>query len=216
MYYPSEPYSQEGLQLRRVNANIYGIYQPLDKDRRQWLHMRRVADMAQTHSETVVALCHDVVEDGHATSRMLHQWGLSRDEIQAVSLLTRTGKTYVDYIRHIINNAQSGSPAGQLAVRVKLYDLFDHIHPDRINGIDFSHVCRYTSAIDLIAQELWRGNEHERQVQSYEAVAGIGEETSSACGGSDSSGTTDDDEVVAQRESDGGSLTGEDAVPSAS
>jgi hypothetical protein len=214
MYFSDNTNSPENLRRRVITSNVFELRYMDTITAEEWLHYRRVANSAETLSEEIVALCHDLIEDGYATLRTLHQWGLTTDEIQAVSLLTRSRtNSYVDYVKHIIDNALSESPAGKLAVRVKLYDLYDHIHPNRINGIDLSLVHRYTASIEMIADAMWREKRHE---QAGEAASGVGREAPPV--GSESPSRRDEthDEGQIQRESGRSSLNGEDAVPQAS
>lgn len=153
-YFESNPYSEESLRVRNIRSKVHGIYQPISQD--EWLHMVRVAEYAQSYSEMAVALCHDVVEDGHIDLLNLLDWGLTTTEMHAVNMLCRLeNETYSDYIAQIIDHyQQDGWEAGKIAIRVKFYDLVDHIHPANVGNIDTSKVLRYTKAIEQIATAL--------------------------------------------------------------
>lgn len=115
------------------------------------LHPHRVAAMAQTEDERVVALLHDEVEDGFDTIDSLFETlDITPEQAEAILLLTRTEG--VSYNSYILNLVRSGNV---LAMTVKMYDLFDHIQPCRVRNISGSHVNRYLKAIKKITKALY-------------------------------------------------------------
>lgn len=112
-------------------------------------HIVRVSEYATTFDEYVVALMHDCVEDGFATYDNLATMGLTSHQIAAVQLLTRVeGQTYKDYIKTLTE--AYNTPEGKLALRVKQYDIYDHLHPDRIQDRSISGLRRYLDALEEI------------------------------------------------------------------
>ena len=67
-----------------------------------------------------VAVLHDVLEDTAVTAEQLREANLSREVVDAVSVLTRrSGQTYEQYIEQVAGNA--------IARPVKLADLADNL-----------------------------------------------------------------------------------------
>ena len=86
------------------------------------LHVLRVMLAMQTDEERLVALLHDVVEDGHATLEDLRARGYTAAIVEAVDTISRrkaAGETYRAFIERVSANA--------LARRVKLADLRDNL-----------------------------------------------------------------------------------------
>jgi uncharacterized protein YutE (UPF0331/DUF86 family) len=121
-------------------------------DAKSLRHVMRLADMALTDSEKIVAYCHDLLEDGVATREDLHEWGLTDTEFDAVLYLTRTSEeSYMDYVNNIIRAARVHEP-GFLALIVKQLDLFDHMN---VKGISKKHekkLERYLPAWEKIVR----------------------------------------------------------------
>ena len=119
-------------------------------------HAVRVARYAETESEEKVALCHDLVEDGHATWDDLITFGLDRIELDAVTWLTRPSHlSYERYIRFIINTYNYGtSESGTLALHVKFFDLVDHLHPRGMSKKHAHKITRYLQALHQIEEVL--------------------------------------------------------------
>jgi (p)ppGpp synthase/HD superfamily hydrolase len=89
------------------------------------LHPLRVMHDLTTIDEKIVALLHDVIEDGSLNISDLALQGLSRLHLHAIELLThKPDVTYQDYIRAIKPNG--------LARRVKLADLTDNMDMERL------------------------------------------------------------------------------------
>ena len=137
-------------------CNAY-IYNSSEIDKMGYAHVCRVANYARTESERNVALCHDLLEDGYATSNQLKEWGLSEEEVCAVNYLTRDdAASYNDYIDSIIASAQEGKIGADLALQVKMYDLFDHLTLYGIHNITYVKAKRYIKALDKIAKSFCR------------------------------------------------------------
>lgn len=96
-----------------------------------------------TEEEVIVALLHDVVEDGDITLEDLAACGFNFDIIKALSLLTRDDDmTYMEYIEQI-----KQSP---LAVKVKLADLNHNSDLSRLDIVDkwaLKRIEKYKKAI---------------------------------------------------------------------
>jgi len=118
-------------------------------DSHAFAHPTRLAALAQNDDEVAVALLHDVIEDELATFEDVVDLLGGHDDprTQAVIVLTRDKErnTYEQYVQKVID---SGS---RLAVAVKMYDLFDHIMPNRLGNIGPGHVTKYTAAITQLA-----------------------------------------------------------------
>jgi hypothetical protein len=89
-------------------------------------HVRRVA--AATPPEArAVAWLHEVLETGTVSEQELLTDGLSSDELRALRLLTRPGRSHSDtaYLAHLELIARAAGHSGELARLVKLADLAD-------------------------------------------------------------------------------------------
>lgn len=114
------------------------------------LHVLRVMLAMQTEEERLVALLHDVVEDGHASLDNLQGWGYSPAVVEAVDAISRrsdAGETYRSFIERVGRNP--------LAARVKLADLRDNL--GRLDNLDdpstvASLHARYTDAIQTLTR----------------------------------------------------------------
>jgi len=104
-----------------------------DKAGRPYLeHPRRVAARVQTTTSDpdaiAVAWLHDVVEDTPITLSRLRELGFSDTVIEAVDALTRRPGEEDEYYRRVAAN--------DVARVVKLADLWDNTHPDRVSLLD--------------------------------------------------------------------------------
>lgn len=87
-------------------------------------HIERVA-AAVEERDRAVAFLHDVLEKSGTDVEELIAQGLTPLELAALDLLTREpGETYE---MHTLRLAHAPGPAGQVARRVKLADLEDHL-----------------------------------------------------------------------------------------
>lgn len=90
------------------------------------LHPLRLMAAMTYEDARIVAVLHDVVEDGDGwTLDRLREEGFSDHEVQAIDALTRRrGEEYADYITRLSGNA--------LAVEVKRADLRDNMDLNRL------------------------------------------------------------------------------------
>jgi (p)ppGpp synthase/HD superfamily hydrolase len=92
----------------------------------------------QSTDEVALAILHDVAEDTQITvDDLAEEFPALREGLDAIT--RREGETYTAYIERV--------KASPTAVTVKLADLRDHLHPDRIDAIPESLVARYREAI---------------------------------------------------------------------
>lgn len=115
-------------------------------------HARRVASSrwVTSDSQVRVALLHDVLEDTKATALDLRRMGLPRDEIDAVSALSRQeGETYMQFVKRVAGGSDT-------AVRVKLADLEDNLTRDPGSKLAASLRPRYQKAHGLLTREAVR------------------------------------------------------------
>ena len=87
-------------------------------------HVARVA-AAVPPPVCATAWLHDVAEHGAVTGEELRARGLSRDELDALELLTRD--PLESYELYVLRIAHARGEAGRIARIVKLADLDDHI-----------------------------------------------------------------------------------------
>ena len=115
-------------------------------------HVLRVVDAVKGDDVKVVAALHDVLEDGPGwTTDDLRHRGISHFHTIDVFVLTRMrGDTYDGYIRNVSSFATPRV--------VKIADILDHLHPDRVGAITPSHAARYRAAL----HRLQAGPEPER------------------------------------------------------
>lgn len=103
------------------------------------LHIMRVVLLCETENEMIVAALHDLLEDTRATEVDLLDYGFSREQVEAVVLLTRKPPySYAEYITRLSDN--------KLARKVKIADLRDHLQPPVIESLQ----ARYTTALQLL------------------------------------------------------------------
>ena len=115
-------------------------------------HLFRVMEQMETDEERVVAILHDVLEDGPGgIERISTQCRISSvygdDVLEAIFSLTRDpGEPYSDYIRRLSTNP--------LAVKVKFADLTDNMNPQRLRKLPRDEANRlfdkYTNAYNLL------------------------------------------------------------------
>ncbi|GGE20007.1 hypothetical protein GCM10011390_44090 [Aureimonas endophytica] len=110
-------------------------------------HPRRVSESVHGTAEKVVALLHDVVEDGPGwTLDRLREEGFPDAVVQAVDALThREGEDYFDAIRR--------AGANPLARTVKLADLADNSDRTRLRTIgekEEARLAKYAKATAML------------------------------------------------------------------
>lgn len=113
------------------------------------MHCIRVMNQMDTDEERIVAILHDVVEDGVATLEELLTQGLSAKMYNALYCLTHNKKDdYLDvYIKRISLNP--------LATKVKLADLRDNSNITRLKGLtkkDFDRMEKYHKAYTYLSK----------------------------------------------------------------
>jgi len=92
------------------------------------LHPLRVALLVRTDPERLAAVLHDVVEDTGVTLDELRERGLDESVVTAIEALTkRDGEDYASFIERVVRN--------RIARVVKLADLADNLHPDRLSRL---------------------------------------------------------------------------------
>lgn len=114
----------------------------------QIMHYWRVVNYTTTMDEAIVAFAHDLLEDNHVTyPQLCSALGeeLADKLMPAVFLLTRTAPyNYNEYIETIL---KSGN---MLAIKVKVYDILDHLHPEQWATGKPTLVERYTHALNRL------------------------------------------------------------------
>lgn len=124
-----------------------------DKAGRPYLdHARRVAARVQTDTSApdavAAAWLHDVVEDTAITLNRLRQLGFCDTVVEAVDALTRRPGEGDEYYRRVAAN--------DVARVVKLADLWDNTHPDRVRLLDAADAERlrrkYEHAAKLLTE----------------------------------------------------------------
>jgi hypothetical protein len=101
--------------------------------------------MLKFHGEhqRIVAVLHDVVEDGGVTLDDLRRMGFSDEIVRAIDCLTkRVGESYGDFIARLSVNT--------LATEVKIEDIKDNLDLTRLESLsdeDFSRVRKYHAAL---------------------------------------------------------------------
>jgi (p)ppGpp synthase/HD superfamily hydrolase len=107
------------------------------------LHPLRVMQAMATETEMIVAVLHDVVEDGEMAIDDLRKAGYSEEILVAIDCLTRRdGEEYDQFIDRV-----EGNP---LARKVKIADLQDNLDLGRIrepNERDFNRIKKYQKAL---------------------------------------------------------------------
>lgn len=93
-------------------------------------HALRMMDRMETDEEKMIAVLHDVVEEGGCSFHELKEAGFGRAVLEGVDVLTRRpNMKYFDYIDDISTNST--------AVKVKLAELAENKDQDRVNKLSF-------------------------------------------------------------------------------
>lgn len=124
-------------------------------------HAIRMAETFRDEDAKIVAVLHDVLEDGGATHSVYDHdgslvfcddvdWFLTPQQSDALYALTRNpGDDYLDdYISGIL-------AAGPLAMRVKLADINDHLDPSRVAFAPLGKIAKYEEAKRRLEKELF-------------------------------------------------------------
>jgi (p)ppGpp synthase/HD superfamily hydrolase len=113
------------------------------------LHCLRVMMAMDTEVEKIVAVLHDVPEDGVMSIEELRKEGFMDNVLNPLQLLDHSDKTvpYQHYIRRLSHHP--------IAVKVKKADLMDNSNLMRIKGLtkkDFDRVMDYHIAYTYLSQ----------------------------------------------------------------
>jgi len=116
----------------------------VDKAGRPYIdHPKRVMAAMQTDAERIVAVLHDVIEDGDVTPAQLAQEGFPPYLLDALDAVTkRAGETYEDFVARAARD-----PIGR---RVKIADLRDNADLSRIaqpTAADLARTDKYRRAL---------------------------------------------------------------------
>ena len=111
-----------------------------------FMHPFRVSMNCDTDEEKIVALLHDVVEDGDIDGDFLIRNGFSHSVVDAIISLTRKEEEeYDDFIKRLAFNS--------LARRVKIKDLEDNLNILRLRNLNENDLVRcnkYLNALDYL------------------------------------------------------------------
>lgn len=109
-------------------------------------HPEKVASFVKTDEEKAVAYLHDVIEDTELTLEDLYEYGLSKEVIEAVDIITKKrGEDYQSYLNSVKKN--------KLARAVKLADLRHNSDLTRLTKVtekDIKRKEKYQKAIDFL------------------------------------------------------------------
>jgi len=113
------------------------------------LHPLRLMLKFNSEEEMIVAVLHDVVEDGDVTLEQLQQHGFSQSIVVAIDCLTRrNSESYEDFIARVkINN---------LACKVKIEDIKDNLDLTRLATVserDLLRAIKYHKALGVLTGE---------------------------------------------------------------
>ena len=93
-------------------------------------HALRMMDRVNTEEEKIIAVLHDVVEEGGCSFHELKEAGFGQTVLEGVDVLTRRpNMKYFDYIDDISTNP--------MAARVKLAEMAENKDQDRMNKLSF-------------------------------------------------------------------------------
>ena len=93
-------------------------------------HALRMMDRVNTEEEKIIAVLHDVVEEGGCSFHELKEAGFGQTVLEGVDVLTRRpNMKYFDYIDDISTNP--------MAARVKLAEMAETKDQDRVNKLSF-------------------------------------------------------------------------------
>lgn len=128
-----------------------------------FLHPFRVAMDCDTDEEKIVALLHDVVEDGDIDEDFLIQDGFSKNVVDAIiSLTKKEEEEYDDFIKRLAFNF--------LARRVKIKDLEDNLNILRLKNLNENDLVRcnkYLKALDYLKDYKEEGGRSQKTDRGY-------------------------------------------------
>ena len=112
------------------------------------LHPLRLMLRLQADEERIVAVLHDVIEDGDISFEELGKMGFSETVIEAVDCLSRRkDETYDEFIKRLSLN--------RLAVKVKIEDIRDNMDLSRLESVDeddLRRVRKYHRALKQLSK----------------------------------------------------------------
>lgn len=110
------------------------------------LHPLRLMLKFQSENEKIVAVLHDVVEDGDVTLEELRQNGFPETVVIAIdSLSKKLGESYEDFIIRLSSS--------ELAKRVKIEDIKDNLDINRLTSLtdeDLQRISKYHRALKYL------------------------------------------------------------------
>ena len=110
------------------------------------LHPLRVMLAMETEDERIVAVLHDVIEDGDESDRAGVILTTTHHQFNAINALSRgPGENYADYIDRVDRDP--------LATRVKIADLRDNLRKERAAALTPSHRLRYEMALEKLERD---------------------------------------------------------------
>ncbi len=112
-------------------------------------HPFHLAECMNDEAAVVVALLHDVIEDTDMTAERLLEVGISKECVDAISLMTHAPEVpYMDYVKEIKKNP--------IARAVKIADLRHNSDMTRLDVIDEYAIKRaekYKAALELLLED---------------------------------------------------------------
>lgn len=110
------------------------------------LHPLRIMQRFQTEPEQIVAVLHDVVEDGDVTLDRIRELGFSEAVVAGIDGMTkRPGESYEAFVERLAPNP--------LARAVKIMDIRDNIDVTRLPSMDerdLQRVAKYHRALKFL------------------------------------------------------------------
>ena len=116
------------------------------------LHPLRVMSKFKSQTRQIVAVLHDVIEDGDVQIDFLKGEGFSQRVIDALIALThRKDESYEDYIDRVSEN--------RIALSIKIADLQDNMNLSRIANPtekDYARLEKYKKAHEKLWNCVWK------------------------------------------------------------
>ena len=113
-------------------------------------HLMRVATAVRPEYG-IPAVLHDILEDTIATTHSLRASGVSQEDVETISILTRTNtENYYEYISALIFSRD------QAALEIKMEDLNDHLYRNPFPLKSGDQADRYMAALRRIEAEYIR------------------------------------------------------------
>lgn len=144
--------NMDGLYRRAVEIATQVHRGQVDKGGKPYIeHPLTVAEQMTGTKQKIVAVLHDVMEDGDVTADDLLAEGFEKELVDAVCILTHTREipvSYKDYIRQV--------KANPIARAVKIADLCHNLDLSRIphpTDYDYERCERYKKALACLQSE---------------------------------------------------------------